>query len=141
LRLVIDTNEYLFAFGLLKLSVCEELIAVILEQSPRHTIRISAKIVEEVRRNLTGEAFREFIGFLKALSITIDEDFLVPFELGAKYESKGLKPADAFIAAYAEWTGADILITENRHFLTLHTDLPFRILPAKRCLKFLKTNK
>ncbi len=141
MRLVIDTNEYLFAFGLLKLSVCEELMAVILEQSPRHTIRISAKIVEEVRRNLTGEAFREFIGFLKALSITIDEDFLVPFELGAKYESKGLKPADAFIAAYAEWTGADILITENRHFLTLHTDLPFRILPAKRCLKFLKTNK
>ncbi len=72
---------------------------------------------------------------------SIDEDFSVPFELGAKYESKRLKPADAFIAAYAEWVGADTLVTENRHFLTLHIDLPFRILPAEKCLKFLKVNK
>jgi hypothetical protein len=34
---------------------------------------------------------------------TIDENFVVPFETGFKYESIGLKPADAFIAAYAEW--------------------------------------
>lgn len=140
MRLVIDTNVYLFAFGLLKVPICEEVIAVILEQSSHPTIRISANIVGEVRPNLTGEAFREFIGFLNTLSITIDEDFLVPFELGAKYESKGLKPADALIAAYSEWVGADILVTENRHFLSLHSDLPFRILSAEKCLKFLRTN-
>lgn len=74
----------------------------------RHALRISAKIVEEVRQNLTREAFREFIAFLNTLSITIDEDFFVPFELGAKYESKGLKPADAFIAAYTEWVGRSL---------------------------------
>lgn len=139
MRLVIDTNEYLFAFGLLKVPMCENLIATLLEQSPYNIIRISANIVVEVRRNLTEEAFREFVGFLNALSITIDEDYLVPFELGAKYESKGLKPADALIAAYAEWVGADILVTENRHFLSLHSNLPFRILTAEKSLKLLRT--
>lgn len=84
MRLVLDTNEYLFAFGLLKEPFCEEVIAAILDQFPRHTLRIPAKILEEVRRNLTGEAFREFIAFLNTLSITIDQDFSVPFELGAK---------------------------------------------------------
>jgi predicted nucleic acid-binding protein len=138
LRLVIDTNVYLFAFGLLKVPVCEELIAVILEQSPHHIIRISANIVEEVRPNLTGEAFREFFSFLNALSITIDGDYLIPFELGAKYESKGLKPADALIAAYTEWVGANALVTENRHFLTLQVDLPFSILTAQKCLNLIR---
>ena len=141
MRLIIDTNVYLFAFGLLKVPVCEELIAAILEQSAAHALRIPAKIVGEVRGNLTKEIFREFIGFLNTLSVTIDEDFLVPFELGARYESKGLKPADAFIAAYAEWVGADVLVTENRHFLTLHIDIPFRILTAEKCLKLLKSSK
>ncbi len=137
MRLVLDTNEYLFAFGLLKEPACEELIAVIVEQSPRHSLRIPAKIAEEVRRKLTGEAFREFIGFLNTLSITIDEDFLVPFELGAKYESKGLKPADALIAAYVEWVGADALITENRHFLSRQSELPFKVFTAKKSLRVL----
>jgi predicted nucleic acid-binding protein len=119
---------------------CEDLLAGIVQQFPHHAIRIPAKIVQEVRRNLTREAFREFLGFLNTLSITIDEDFVVPFELGAKYESKGLKPADAFIAAYAEWVGADALVTENRHFLTLHIDLPFHILSAEECLRLLRAD-
>jgi len=58
----------------------------------------------------------------------------VPFELGAKYESLGLKPGDAFIAAYTEWTGADYLVTENRDFLAL-TALPFKIVRAEAFLK------
>ena len=139
MRLVLDTNEYLFAFGLLKQPACEKLIALLLEHSASHAIRIPAKIVGEVRRNSTKEIFTEFIGFLNTLSITIDEDFLVPFELGAKYEVKGLKQADAFIAAYTEWVGADVLVTENRHFLALHIELPFRILTPKRLLKSLKS--
>jgi hypothetical protein len=43
---------------------------------------------------------------------TIDEDIVVPFEIAFKYEAKGLKPADALIAAYTEWVGADALVTE-----------------------------
>ena len=91
-------------------------------------------IVEEVRRNVTPEAFREFLSIVRELT-TIDEDLVVPFELGTKYEQAGLKPADAFIAGYAEWVGSDALITENRHFLTRHPDLPFRVLTAEAFLK------
>ena len=67
------------------------------------------------------------------------EEKEIPFEIGAKYEAKGLKPADAFIAAYVEWTGADILVTENRHFLSRQSSLPFKILSAKSCLSLIKT--
>lgn len=51
-----------------------------------------------------------------------------------RYESRGLKPGDAFIAAYTEWSGADYLITENRDFLAL-TSLPFRVVRAEEFLK------
>lgn len=93
-------------------------------------------IIEEVRRNLTPDVFREFIEFTSALT-TIDEDILVPFEIGVKYEIKGLKPADAFIAAYTEWVGADVLVSENRHFLSHSPGLSFKVLTAKECLKLI----
>lgn len=137
--LIFDSNEYILAFGLSKESASKSLLDTLLEGYPAHSLRIPRLTVEEVRRHLAPEIFREFIELIADFT-TIDEDFLVPFELGAKYESKGLKSADAFIAAYAEWVGADILVTENRHFLTLHIDLPFRILTAEKCLKLLKAS-
>jgi len=139
LVLVIDSNEYILAFGPSKELPSKSLLDLLLEKFPEHTLRIPRLTVEEVRRHLTPETFREFMGFISSFT-SIDEDFLVPFELGAKYQSKGLKPADAFVGAYAEWVGADFLLTENRHFLSLHIDLPFRILPAEKCLKLLETN-
>jgi len=39
----------------------------------------------------------------------------------------GFKAGDAFIAALGEWTNADYLVTENRHFLE-RTRLPFTVL-------------
>ena len=138
--LVLDSNEYIFSFGILKKPASKILVDTILDAYPIHSIRIPRLIIEEVSRNLTPEEFREFIEFITNLT-TIDEDFVVPFELGAKYELDGLKPADAFIAAYAEWTGADIFITENRHFLRRHSDLPFKILNAEDCLKLIPNPK
>ena len=68
----------------------------------------------------------------------LDENFVVPFKLGAGYEQRGLKPADAFIAAYTEWIGADFLVSQNRHFLTRQKDLRFRVVNAEQCLKLIK---
>ncbi|ODS31143.1 MAG: hypothetical protein SCARUB_03741 [Candidatus Scalindua rubra] len=93
-------------------------------------------IVEEVRRNIVPEVFREFLEFILELT-NLDEDIFVPFELGAKYEAKGLKPSDAFIAAFTEWVGADVLVTENRHFLSCHLGLPFKVLTAEKCLNLI----
>ena len=93
-------------------------------------------IIEEIRRNLAGDIFREVLTLIQGLT-QIDEDIVVPFELGDKYELAGLKPADALIAAYTEWVGAEALVTENRHFLSRRSDLPFRVLTAEQILKIL----
>jgi len=127
---------YIFGLGLLKEPACEKLILEIFEKSNLHTLRISRAIAKEVRYHLSPEDLQKFVRIINKLT-KIDEDFLVPFELGAKYEAKGLKPADALIAAYTEWVGADALVTENRHFLTRQTELPFRVLTAEKCLKLI----
>ena len=113
---------------------CETLFHTLLEAPAKHRIRVSRTILEEVRRNTAPQRFRDFWLFLQALGVAVDEDWEVPFELGAKYEFLGLKPGDAFIAAYTEWTGADCLITENRDFLTM-TALPFKVVRAEAFLK------
>ncbi len=137
--LVLDSNEFIFAFGVARKPSCEALLDAIVE-SPLHALRIPRLIIEEVGRHLTPEEFREFIDFIMGLTV-IDEDFVVPFELGAKYEAEGLKPADAFIAAYVEWTGAEALVTENRHFLRQRDNLPFKVLNAADCLKHMKASR
>lgn len=137
MRLTLDANEYIFGFGLAKREICADLLKLILEKSSEHSIHICRTIVAEVRENLFPKEFREFITFIIKLT-NVDEDFLIPFELGAKYEAAGFKPADAFIAAYTEYVGADILVSENRHFLTHHSSLPFRILTAEKCLNLIK---
>ena len=134
--LVLDSNEYIFTFGPVK-DPCSESFLKKLPELSNVAIRIPRLIVREVSTKLTPEAFKEFLKFVNILTI-IDEDIVVPFELGAKYEVRGLKPADAFIAAYTEWTGADVLVTENRHFLNRHSNLPFKVLSAEKCLKLLK---
>lgn len=137
--LVLDSNEFIFGFGVARKPSCEALLDAITD-APVTAIRVPRLIVEEVGRHLTPEEFREFIEFIASLTV-IDEDFVVPFELGAKYETEGLKPADAFIAAYVEWTGADALVTENRHFLRQRDNLPFRIYTASDCLKIIKASR
>lgn len=115
MRLVLDANEYIFGLGFFKKESCDSLLQFLIDNISLHSICICRTIVEEVRANLT---LKEFHTFTKLINIftTIDEDFLIPFELGAKYETKGLKEADALIAAFTQWVGADLLVTENRHF-------------------------
>lgn len=120
LLLVLDSNEYLSAVGLTRKPPCERLLDVLIERYPTHRIRIPRLIVNEVRRHLSPQVFKEWLTSLLAVAI---------------YETQGLKPADAFIAAYTEWVGAELLVSENRHFLTRHADLPFHVLTAEQTLK------
>ena len=139
MRLVIDSNEYIFAFGPAKADASLKLLEKLIETNELHSVRIPRTIFEEVKRNLTLRHLREFIAFINTFTI-IDEDFLVPFELGVKYERMGLKEADALIAAYVEWTGADALVSENRHFLSRNPNLPFKIINAENCLKLIQAS-
>lgn len=135
--LVLDSNEYVFSFGQFTKAPCVSLIGCLKTRHAEFKLRIPRLIVDEVRRNVSPQAFEKFIAFLKGRT-TIDEDFFVPFELGAKYEARGLKPADSFIAAYAEWVGASFLITENRHFLMRQKNLPFKVRSAEQSLRLLR---
>ena len=136
MRIVIDSNEYIFAFGPFRNPAAKAVLDCLLDKPNIHTVRIPRTIFEEVKRNLSLEVFQEFNIFINKLT-AVDEDIVVPFEVGFRYESMGLKPADAFIASYAEWVGADALVTENRHFLTRHSRLPFKIINAESCLKIM----
>ena len=137
MQLVLDANEYIFAFGLAREPSCERLVSCIVENPSLHILRICRTIIGEVRNHLVPEDFAKFIKLIMVLT-TIDEDFLIPFEIVFKYEAAGFKPADAFIAAYTEYVGADILASENRHFLTHHSNLPFKILTAEKTLSLIK---
>ena len=136
MHFILDANEYIFGLGIFRKESCESFVEYFLANPSLHSISICRTIVEEVRDNLAPKDFQKFIKFINIFS-AIDEDFLVPFELGFKYETMGLKEADALIAAYTEWVGADALVTENRHFLNKHPNLPFKVLTAEKCLKIM----
>ena len=135
--LILDSNEYIFALGAIRKETCERLIEEVAQRADAITVRVTRLIIDEVRNNLTPEAFKEFMILINKLT-KVDEEFLIPFELGAKYEAKGFKPADALIAAFAEYVGADVLVSENRHFLLHASDLSFKILSAEKCLTFIR---
>ncbi|MDR4506572.1 MAG: hypothetical protein MRK01_17515 [Candidatus Scalindua sp.] len=123
MQFVIDSNVYIFAFGPSNEYKAFDFLSNLLDNTHLHSIRIPRTIFEEVKRNISPETFPEFSTFIHELT-SVDEDIIVPFEIAFKYETIGFKPADAFIAAYTEWVGADALVTENRHFMTLHSGLP-----------------
>ncbi|MBU1727048.1 MAG: type II toxin-antitoxin system VapC family toxin [Candidatus Omnitrophica bacterium] len=136
--LVLDSNEYIFALGLHKKHFSEKLIERIFSSLSENAIRIPRMVVEEVKSNLTAETFKDFILLIRKGAIPVDEDISVPFELGVKYETLGFKASDALIGAYAEYVGADALVSENRHFLSRHANLPFKVLTAEQALKALQ---
>jgi hypothetical protein len=95
LHFVLDANEYIFGLGIFRKERCEALMEYFLSNPTLHSISICRTIVAEVRDNLAPKDFQKFMKFINIFS-GIDEDFLVPFELGVRYEIKGLKMADAF---------------------------------------------
>lgn len=133
MQCVLDSNEFIFGLGEYRKPSCETFLELIINKADTHPIRICNTIVEEVKRNLTPEKFKEFLEIITAIT-KIDPDILIPFELGLKYEMKGLKSADSFIAAFTDWSGSDLLVTENRHFLSRRPDLPFKVVTAEAAI-------
>ncbi|MCM8789408.1 MAG: hypothetical protein NC916_00085 [Candidatus Omnitrophica bacterium] len=134
---MLEANEHTFAFGLAREPSCERRVSRIAENPSLHILRICRTIIGEVRNHLSPEDVAKFIKLIIALT-TIDEDFLIPFEIVFKYESKHFKPADAFIAVYPELTGAYVLVSENRRFLMHHSILPLKVLTTEKCLSLIK---
>ncbi|MBI4063712.1 MAG: hypothetical protein HY401_05365 [Elusimicrobia bacterium] len=102
-----------------------------------YRIRIVRAIVDEVTSKLSPEQAKEFFAVVNLVTV-IDENWVIPFELGEKYLSF-LKKGDAAIAAYTEFVGAKALVSENRrHFYQYRDKFPFAVWDAAACLKELK---
>ncbi|MEK7476257.1 MAG: PIN domain-containing protein [Candidatus Coatesbacteria bacterium] len=134
MRLVLDSNEYIAGFGDRPDLPPARLLDYFLDHPGQHEIVASRTIVEEVRRNLLPEAFKDFWSFLAVFAVNPVEDWEIPSALHAKYQAMGLKGGDAAIAACAEAASAVAVITENRDFHG-RSGLPFRPLRAEEFLK------
>ena len=66
------------------------LLDILFAENSSHSLRLPGTVFEEVKRNLSAEAFKEFILLLLSANIPIDEDALVPFELGMKWNCQVL---------------------------------------------------
>jgi hypothetical protein len=136
LHLVLDSNEYVFVFGADPKTICIDLLEYIASHSKDYLLRICRPILDEIGRHLLPQHISEVYAYLNALDISVDERWSVPFEFVERYIEKGLKRGDAFIAGYAEWIGADCLISENRADIVSHAELfPFKVYTAEQFLK------
>lgn len=72
---VLDSNEYIFSFGLFKKPSCETLLTILPEYNAIVSIRIARTILNEVRANLTPEEFKEFVLFINNFCPSVDEDY------------------------------------------------------------------
>lgn len=135
MRLVLDTNEYLYAFGLERKVECEDINFWLGANAADVELFVPRMVVDEITRNLANPILRRIHRFWKLMECSIDDDGLIPADLYESYIHCGLKSADARIGAYAEWVDADYLISENRDFLSLAGPLPFRVTKAAAFLK------
>jgi len=137
LRVVLDSNEFVFGFrGVSEPNKILRLAGVKFE------CIIPQLILEEVIRNLKHREGKDFASFVRDTILRMDMDVLdesgIPHTLIEKYVSKGLKPADALIAAFTEWVNADLLISENRHLVRELKPEGFKVLQAKDFIRVLE---
>ena len=126
----------MFTFGADPQAVSIDLLEHIASNRKKHLLRICRPILNEVGRHLLPQQVSEVYSYLNALEVSVDERWSVPFEFAQRYVGKGLKSGDAFIAGYAEWIGADCLVSENRADIVSQAELfPFKVFTAEQFLK------
>lgn len=106
---------------------------------PRLDVVIPRIVMKEVTRNLHPTQVRLLYALLNRAPRVKIIDAPVPVDLVNKYIALGLREkADAWIGAFAEWQGANYLISDNRHFLAELASGAFEVLnPAeflRRCV-------
>ena len=128
LKLVLDSNEYIFYFGnksneILKLLDFQEL-----------KIFLNDLIIQEVIRNINKENAAKFFNILKNPRFNVIMEQMTQNFI-EKYRKMSLRKGDVLIAALCETIGADYLISENRHFLKKKIFDEFEVLSLKEFLR------
>jgi len=115
MRIVLDSNEFIFAF-MEKKTVCMK----ILENIDLFEVFMPLLILDEIVERLRILVNKNFASKIRhtvlSSSIHILDISTLPKNLIEKYERKGLRTSDAAIAAFTEYIQADYLLSENRHF-------------------------
>lgn len=134
MRICIDSNQ--FIFGISGADPNSETLMLLL---PRLDVVIPRIVMKEVTRNLQPTQVRSLYGLLNRAPRVKIVDEPVPVDLVNKYIALGLREkADAWIGAFAEWQGAQYLISDNRHFLGELAGEAFEVLnPAEFLRRYL----
>lgn len=134
MRIVLDSNEFIFAF-MEKKTVCMK----ILENIDLFEVFMPSLILDEIVERLRILVNKNFASKIRhtvlSSSIHILDISTLPKNLIEKYERKGLRTSDAAIAAFTEHVKADYLLSENRHFLKNLKTTKFRVKNAEQFLE------
>ena len=131
MRICIDGNQFIFG-----LSGSDPAAETLLKLLPYLDVVIPRLVLREVTRNLDAAQVKTLYALLHQSSrITIVDD-PVPAELVHKYVALGLRQkADAVIGAFAEWQGANYIISDNRHFLDELSSKAFEVVSPDEFLQ------
>ena len=132
-KAVIDSNEIIIGLTTEDTNSANFIIKLS-EFKDKYEFIISDDIYQEVMRNIpysTKEKFSKLLG-LKLISV---KNFFSDVGLLQKYKNLGFKKGDIAIAAFADKENADILISENRHFLKDLKSSKFKIVNAEQFIK------
>ncbi|MEB3232023.1 MAG: type II toxin-antitoxin system VapC family toxin [Leptolyngbyaceae bacterium] len=134
-QVAIDTNEFIFALRQTPSHpFCRQLMFSKLSEL---NLYMPFQVLAELQRNLTAEEMRG-IFFLLRQAKSVQWDYTLPdAKVVAKWKARGAKKGDAVISASLEVAGIRYLISENRHFLSEISDLPFQVLSSEAVIRVL----
>ena len=132
MRIVLDTNIWISG-----LTGTNPFCQMILVNLKRINVVVPDQVREEIERNLSDRAMKQFYRLL--LQSDTKVDFMsVPGNYTAAFEDKGLRKGDAEIGAFCEWREIAVLVSNNRDFLRgITADHSFVVLSAEAfCQEF-----
>lgn len=104
---------------------------------------IPLQVLKELNLVLSEAEIQDFYRLVNQYSDFIELSWdPVMVEQVRSYEERGCRKGDAVIAAHAEASGIEIIVSENRQFLQVIKDLPIEIVTpgeAERCLASLSS--
>ena len=128
LTILLDSNEYIFGLGGIRKD-SKDLLQVLAS----FRVKLPRFILDELHANIGETKLKALYRLIRETKIEVVEE-KVPLSLVKKYQ-KEIHPEDAVIAAYCEFLQADVLISENRHFLIGFQPKSFGVLSAEEFLQ------
>lgn len=132
MRVVLDTNIWISG-----LTGTNPFCQMILVNLQGFDVVVPDQVREELERNLSDRVMKQLYRLLLQSDTKVDFA-LVPGDLVAAFEDKGLKKGDAEIGAFCAWREIAMLVSNNRDFLRGMTgEHSFNVLsPEKFCQEF-----